>query len=560
MGRKIFFIIIISLLMVLRQTNFVMAQTYDSSENYEWVIEPKFDLIFSIYSDEVAVAGVGSNPETSAYGFIDLKGNWVVEPMYGFMSGFNENGFILARVGDWATGKTGLLDSKGNWVVNPDFNGLSFFSSNGLASARVGSVSTGKHGFINENGDWVLKPIYDFAHSFTDVGIASVKYEGKWGFIDETGKWVLKPRYDYLGQVSENGLAIALDNSYISQKYGYLDISGNWLIKPQFEKAEMFSSNGLAAVKIGEHWGFINEEGDVVIEPKYYFVEKFDSNGMAAARIGDWYTGKAGYIDENGNWIIKPEYAGVIGFSEIGSSIVRYGDFENGKWGHIDRKGNWIIDPIFEHGGNFSANGFASVRMGGKWGVIKLKDSTMKRLSFSNRGASAWSYEILDQAREAQLIPYHLESDYKRYITREEFCDLIIKAYETTLKKEAALPFKSPFLDTKNENVLKSYELGIVKGVNASHFNPQNHITREAMAVMLENTLKALEYDEFILPVETFFSDEKEISNWALPSVRKLINRGILSGTANNQINPKGNVTREQAIVLVYRLIDLYQK
>lgn len=551
---KVIAIFLFLALTISTQSSFVLAQPDTTNEAYEWVIEPKFDYIGTFYSNEFASAGVGNTPETLQFGFIDLKGNWILNPTFGLISDFNEDGHVLARVGEWGVGKFGLMDLKGNWIIEPDYELLGFFAANGLAEARIGDVRTGKYGFINKNSEWAIKPIYDFAYAFSDEGIASVSFEGKWGFIDSKGVWVLKPKFDYIGPIGKNGLAIALEGDYLTGKFGYINKYGEWKIKPQFEKAEMFASNGLALVKIGEKWGYINELGKVVIEPKYDEAGTFNSDGMAEVKIGDWYTGKAGYINEKGDWVIKPDYFAVNGFSELGLGVVLYGDYDNSKWGYIDKKGNWIIKPTFVHALNFNSNGLAVVKVNGKWGVIKLKDSTIRLLKYSNKGASSWAFEILEQAQTAQLVPDHLADDYKKYITREEFCDLIMNAYESVTKEPMDLSIESPFADTQNMNILKSYALGIVKGVTTSQFKPQNNMTRETMAVMLDNTLKALEYETELSSNEQEFLDEVEISLWAKESVHKLNELGVLLGIGNNRINPKGNVTREQAIALVYKL------
>ena len=73
----------------------------------------------------------------------------------------------------------------------------------------------------------------------------------------------------------------------------------------------------------------------------------------------------------------------------------------------------------------------------------------------------------------------------KANITREEFAEVVVKAYEKYAGKEASYTDTSVFTDTKNPEIFKAYELGIVNGIGGGKFAPNNLITREQMAAML---------------------------------------------------------------------------
>lgn len=49
------------------------------------------------------------------------------------------------------------------------------------------------------------------------------------------------------------------------------------------------------------------------------------------------------------------------------------------------------------------------------------------------------------------------------------------------------------------------------------------------------------------------FADTNQISSWAIEGVGFMSHIGILSGTGNNRVSPKGSATREQAIALMIR-------
>ena len=53
------------------------------------------------------------------------------------------------------------------------------------------------------------------------------------------------------------------------------------------------------------------------------------------------------------------------------------------------------------------------------------------------------------------------------------------------------------------------------------------------------------------------FVDLSDVSSWAKEAVTSLASRGIIKGDDKGLILPKFNVTREQAIVMVVRLLTI---
>ena len=61
------------------------------------------------------------------------------------------------RIGD----KWGFIDTKGQYVINPQFDNAGEFSE-GLAPVEIG----GKYGFIDTKGQYVINPQFDNAGEF----------------------------------------------------------------------------------------------------------------------------------------------------------------------------------------------------------------------------------------------------------------------------------------------------------------------------------------------------------------------------------------------------------
>lgn len=182
--------------------------------------------------------------------------------------------------------------------------------------------------------------------------------------------------------------------------------------------------------------------------------------------------------------------------------------------------------------------------------------------SFSSAFASTpsqWAEYDVNWAIAHDLIPEGFSIEYQKNITRREFAELSVKLYEVLTEEEAVPVASNPFIDTDHEEVLKAYNLGIVGGVGGGRFAPDDHITREQIAVMFSRVLVALEINPIVTAEYIHFNDEDEIASWAKGSIQLMNKLGILGGVGNNKINPKGPATREQAMILSLRIFEKFR-
>ncbi len=93
------------------------------------------------------------------YGFIDKKGNWVIQPLFKFVDSSFYEGLARFKLND----KVGFVDKQGNIVIQAAFLGVERFE-NGLAPFRLEKDS--KIGFIDKQGNVIIQPLYTNAYSF----------------------------------------------------------------------------------------------------------------------------------------------------------------------------------------------------------------------------------------------------------------------------------------------------------------------------------------------------------------------------------------------------------
>jgi len=183
---------------------------------------------------------------------------------------------------------------------------------------------------------------------------------------------------------------------------------------------------------------------------------------------------------------------------------------------------------------------------------------------FINRSsASRWAQNSIYMAIEAGIIPEELQNNYKKNISRQEFCRLAVRTYMAKTEYKLDNSLKNPFEDISDEYVTAAYSLGIISGTSENKFSPDNAITRQEAAVMLNNLAKLLNMKKEDTDIK--FIDENFFAQWAKESIYSIssVRSGdtyIMTGTEANKFSPWMNYTREQAVATMLRLYNYREK
>jgi hypothetical protein len=141
------------------------------------------------------------------FAFLDKKGKLKTEFKYGWLNEFYQ-GYALAR--ERKSGNWGVLNKKFQWVISPIYSYLSNFSE-GLFGARIAKdekENIYRWGFINLKGETVLPFEYEdnaaigFKPSYFK-GLAPAIKDEKLGYIDRNGKVLIPFQYEAGGNFSE---------------------------------------------------------------------------------------------------------------------------------------------------------------------------------------------------------------------------------------------------------------------------------------------------------------------------------------------------------------------
>lgn len=173
--------------------------------------------------------------------------------------------------------------------------------------------------------------------------------------------------------------------------------------------------------------------------------------------------------------------------------------------------------------------------------------------------ASTWAQPEIDEAKERELLTPNTSMFFTSDITRGQFAELVVNMVEKTLNQELLPASEDTFVDSEDESVLKAYNAKIVNGTSDVTFAPHDLITREQIATMLYRAIIYIEAEknfEFTDKIDNIssYTDKDSVSSWATTGVGVLANNGIMKGTSDVTLSPKGNATVEQCVILVYRL------
>lgn len=178
-----------------------------------------------------------------------------------------------------------------------------------------------------------------------------------------------------------------------------------------------------------------------------------------------------------------------------------------------------------------------------------------------NIPASAASTESISDEMKAMIdigvISGYSDGTYKPYgkVTRAEFATFLTRALKLPDGKHVFADVNPNSALAKGINAAAKAK--IVNGVTANTFEPNSLITREQMALMINNALTYVGVGEKSTSVVVL--DQKEMqSSVTKKAINSMIGHGIIKGyeaQGGIYFKPKENATREHAAAFINRLL-----
>ena len=155
--------------------------------------------------------------------------------------------------------------------------------------------------------------------------------------------------------------------------------------------------------------------------------------------------------------------------------------------------------------------------------------------------------------------------DYQRALTRSEACMILFQVYTKLGGDISANDVKQKFADVGSEIsdmfIPFMYEAKVVYGISDTEFAPRAHVKRQELCTMLCRVL-----EQFDVSAKTeiasaggnisAFDDSNDVAAWATNNVGYCIDHGYIKGVSETVLNPLGDVSVEQAMVICSRIVN----
>lgn len=294
--------------------------------NGEFILKPIYDqikydksdqLIFTELNDSIKIL----NRDLSLFSNLNFTGS--ISTRWHHYK-FNE-GLMAIKIDSLY----GFINDKGNLVINPQFKFVRSFE-NGYA--RTGLYGDG-YGLINKEGQVILNEEYEKIKIEYDTLIYAVK--DSLSIVLKGDRVLLSGIQGSIQDFKKNHFLI----SNLEDKFQVLDVEGNFLL-PKFYDQVKFQTFALGVtIKENNKWGYFDLDSHVLIIPPIY-----DS-------ISAFYGGCAIIIESKKKFGVYGNDGGIL--IELDMDAIEpmtYGIlvFKDGKTGLYDKKGSLIFDIHYD--------------------------------------------------------------------------------------------------------------------------------------------------------------------------------------------------------------------
>ncbi|UOF91491.1 S-layer homology domain-containing protein [Fodinisporobacter ferrooxydans] len=233
------------------------------------------------------------------------------------------------------------------------------------------------------------------------------------------------------------------------------------------------------------------------------------------------------------------------------TSKVDTSKYNVGLYWYNDATGQWVeLDNVTPDLANGKVSG--TVQHFTKFAVLATAKNApnQPQETFSDVKGN-WAQPYIDKLVSLGAISGYPDGTFKpdQNITRAEFAEVLVKALN--LKPQNGKVFSDTANHWAKDAIATAAYYGIVNGYNSATFGPDNPITREQMAVMMENALKLQATNNPII-----YKDQASISSWAVSSIETLVENNVVSGYPDNTFKPQANATRAEAATMIVRALN----
>ena len=180
-------------------------------------------------------------------------------------------------------------------------------------------------------------------------------------------------------------------------------------------------------------------------------------------------------------------------------------------------------------------------------------------LPFTDVSVDAWFYDAIKAAYDAELMDGVSETTFEPD-TAMNRAMLVTMLYRLEGSPEVTTNVSEVFADCADDvwysdAVVWAAENNIVSGRSETEFAPTATMTRQEMAVILDN-YSVLKGAEAVTEPALEYGDADAIADWAANAVTFCTAEGLMSGVSETEFSPAGSATRAMGATVLVRMTE----
>ncbi len=176
---------------------------------------------------------------------------------------------------------------------------------------------------------------------------------------------------------------------------------------------------------------------------------------------------------------------------------------------------------------------------------------------------SHWAQAAVNDMGSRMVVTGTKDDLYEpnRSMTRAEFAAIMVRALGLS-QGEGVDAFTDVSQDAWYSGYVKiAVSYGIMQGYEDGTFRPQSSITREQAMTIVARAMKLTELETDVTDDTSSewlrtYSDQNSIAAYAKTAIAACLDVGIVTGSTDTTLSPKGDITRAQVAVMAERLLQ----
>lgn len=242
--------------------------------------------------------------ESGKYGYIDVTGKVVIEPVYDNVTTFENNSARVYKLANEQYKETFIIDKNGNkyFKVNPDYKVSCNFYEHKIGYEESIGNDDG-YGILNEKGEKILKASskYTYISSFYNGYAVFTNKSDEKGLMDKDGNVVIRAKYAML---QEAGEVLIYRNTWEKEREGILSYEGEVICEDIYNEIIPFEKGYKYTYALdNKEWILIDKKGKDQHKGSFYKIDTDPSTFIVDTDVESDYVDVQSEVDKAMNFI-----------------------------------------------------------------------------------------------------------------------------------------------------------------------------------------------------------------------------------------------------------------